>query len=184
MANHPHSTANHRGSARTDRADRVVAVNGVTPNSYGLPLAPIRPERASAPCDLADYGAGEEFRGWLVVFSRDVDFGLFRRAREVFQAAKDAADAAAALDASGDEGDEGDEGNENDEGKVARGQAQMQLMDDIVAWLEQIMLAWNFVDSRGRPLPQPRDGGAQYCPISALPAITRAFSKASAPPKN
>lgn len=158
-------------------APSVVASEPAPALPYGLTPAPRRVERASAPVDLGEYA--EELRGWVVVFSRDVEFSVFRQLREMMQAAADAsarAQAARAARAAGLEPSAAASGAEAE---------AMGILDSMTEWLERILLAWNFVDNvTGALLPQPRAGGAERCPLTAVFVIARAFSAAITPPKD
>lgn len=54
----------------------------------------------------------------------------------------------------------------------------------MTAWLAAMIVAWNFVDDQGAPLPQPRDGGVAKCKQELIQPISQAIAQAISPKKS
>ena len=50
-------------------------------------------------------------------------------------------------------------------------------------WLAAMLIEWNFVDDKGTPLPQPREGGAELCPQVLMTPISEAIGAVLNPKK-
>lgn len=59
----------------------------------------------------------------------------------------------------------------------------MEKLDALLEQIERLLIAWNFADFDGNPVPQPRQGGAMFCPQELLKPLFDAFSELVNPPK-
>lgn len=67
--------------------------------------------------------------------------------------------------------------------KVIDGLLERGDVEAFKASLSALVLAWDFVDEGGAPIPLPRDGGLAPCPYPLLNALVSAYLDALAVPK-
>ena len=139
---------------------------------YGLPLAPARQPRTSAPIDLGEFN--EEYRGWFVIVYLDVPIGALKQLSsgqsvELMTMAENLDDLPL-------------------EQKIHLVQQGIGQVEAMAKYVKSSVAAWNFTHfvpgGEIEPIPQPDAGGVDYLSPELLGLIVRAIANAQRPPKN